>query len=61
MSANYRDPSDLRDKGLQFLSKGKEYFNKGLPDSREKGYELYKKGLSMVIDYLKGNFSLLKI
>jgi len=48
------DPAHTRDKGLEFLKKGKEYFNKHQQrEYREKGYELYKRGLECIIKYLK--------
>jgi len=54
------DPAHMRDKGLEFLRKGKDYFNKHQErEYREKGYELYKRGLECIIKYLKSNpFSL---
>ncbi len=48
------DPAQVRDKGLEFLRKGKEYFNKHQQkEYREKGYELYKRGLEMIVKYLR--------
>jgi len=54
MATNIDDPSYLRDKGLEYLQKGKDYFNKNQQtEHREKGYEVYKKGLDFIIKYLK--------
>ncbi len=48
------NPQYLRDKGLEFLQKGKEYFNAHTePEYKEKGYQLYKKGLDYIIQYAK--------
>ena len=58
MSSNLDNPSYLRDKGLEFLQKGKEYFNKNQQqEQREKGYEIYKKGLDFIIKYLKSKLN----
>ena len=58
MATNIDDPSYLRDKGLEYLQKGKDYFNKNQQtEHREKGYEVYKKGLDFIIKYLKSKFS----
>lgn len=48
------NPLYFREKGLEFLQKGKETFNtyKEL-EYREKGYQLYKKGLDYIIKYAK--------
>jgi len=48
------NPQYYRDKGLEFLQKGKEYFNSHTElEYREKGYQLYKKGLDYIIKYAK--------
>mmetsp|Transcript_5642 Transcript_5642/g.4781 ORF Transcript_5642/g.4781 Transcript_5642/m.4781 type:complete len:87 (+) Transcript_5642:70-330(+) len=48
------DPVYYRDRGLDFLRKGKEIFNNNKDtESREKGYEVFKKGLDYMITYAK--------
>jgi len=54
MQGSNTNPQYYRDKGLEFLQKGKEYFNGHTEfEYREKGYQLYKKGLDYVIKYAK--------
>lgn len=54
MQGSNTNPQYYRDKGLEFLQKGKEYFNSHTEyEYREKGYQLYKKGLDYVIKYAK--------
>ena len=54
----YSDIYSQRDKGMTFLTKGRDIFynNKNL-DDRELGYNAYKKGLEMLLQYLKGSIS----
>ena len=54
MQGSNGNPQYFRDKGLEFLQKGKEYFNSHTElEYREKGYQLYKKGLDYIIKYAK--------
>lgn len=44
-----------RDKGMTFLMKGKElFYNSKNLSEKEMGYNAYKKGLEMLLQYLKG-------
>lgn len=48
----------VRDKGVELLQKGKEYFDtKDDLESMEDGYSLYKKGIEYIINYLKSELS----
>lgn len=59
MQGSNANPQYYRDKGLEFLQKGKEYFNAHTElEYREKGYQLYKKGLDYIIKYAKCIISL---
>lgn len=54
MNTSSSDPTYFRNKGLEFLQKGKEYFNSHTEfEYREKGYQLYKKGLDYLVKYAK--------
>lgn len=53
MNASTSDPVYYRDRGLEFLKKGKELFNKTEFETREKGYEVFKKGLDYMLQYAK--------
>jgi vacuolar protein-sorting-associated protein 4 len=54
MDNSSTDPVYFRDKGLEFLQKGKEYFNTHEEiEYKEKGYQLYKKGLDYMMKYAK--------
>lgn len=58
MDKSSLDAYSARDKGMTYLTKGKEIFNaaKNVND-KEAGYNLYKKGLEMLMSYLKGTRS----
>jgi vacuolar protein-sorting-associated protein 4 len=54
MEGSGSNPLYYREKGLEFLQKGKQVFNTHTElEYRQKGYELYKKGLDYLIKYAK--------
>eukprot|EP00331_Platyophrya_macrostoma_P035743 CAMPEP_0176443436 /NCGR_PEP_ID=MMETSP0127-20121128/22419_1 /TAXON_ID=938130 /ORGANISM="Platyophrya macrostoma, Strain WH" /LENGTH=472 /DNA_ID=CAMNT_0017828659 /DNA_START=66 /DNA_END=1484 /DNA_ORIENTATION=- len=54
MDKSTLDAYTLRDKGMTYLTKGKEIFNEGKNvGEKEAGYNVYKKGLEMLMQYLK--------
>ena len=51
------DPLTLRNKALNSLETGKKlYENSETPSDKAKGYQLYKKGLELMMNYTKGKF-----
>jgi hypothetical protein len=58
MNGSSQTPQSLRDRGLEFLKKGKDMWNEHKDFLyREKGYEIYKKGLSYMVDYAKSTLT----
>ena len=56
MDKSSLDAYSSRDKGMTYLTKGKEIFNAAKNvGEKEAGYNLYKRGLEMLMQYLKGN------
>lgn len=54
MNSSSQSPQNLRDRGLECLKKGKDVWNE--PKDiyyREQGYQIYKKGLSYMVEYAK--------
>lgn len=58
MNSSNQTPQAIRDKGLDYLKKGKEIFNDAKdPMNKERGYDIYKRGLTMMVDYAKSTIS----
>jgi len=54
MKSSYIDPVPLRDRGMDYLKKGKEmYNNRPALEEKERGYLIFKQGLQYIVDYLK--------
>lgn len=54
MDKSGMDPFQMRDKGMSYIMKGKEFFNGGkTANEKEQGYNVYRKGLEMIMTYLK--------
>ena len=54
-SSIYTDPQTIRNKGMDFVKRGKEIYNtRQTVEERERGFLIYKQGLQYIVDYLKG-------
>lgn len=49
------DPIAIRTRALAFMERGEQlYQNPQNPDDKVKGYQIYKKGLEIMINYARG-------
>ena len=61
-SSSYTDPQTIRNKGMDFVKRGKEIYNtRQTLEERERGFLIYKQGLQYIVDYLKGNLLTLSL
>ena len=60
MNISQNDPLYFRIRGIEFINRGKElFYSPQTPKDRFKGYEVFKKGIELMIEYGKSKSAFL--